>query len=106
MKNENNYSVEIIRYKISVDNQKKFIEAYDSTLKILKNSPYCSGLEVIHGVDEPENFIVRIHWTSIEDHLNKFRVSDEFQSFFNLVKPFFNNIQEMKHYESTKILWS
>ena len=88
MENENNYSIEIIRYNISMDNQNEFIEAYDNASKILKNSPFCAGLEVIHGVDEPENFIVRIHWTSLEDHLNKFRQSAEFQSFFALVKPF------------------
>ncbi len=103
--NNKAYSIEIIRYKIPMDQQSDFINAYSKASDLLNQSKYCVGCEVIHGVDETENFIVRIHWTSIEEHLSGFRKSDEFKSFFELVKPFFNNIQEMKHYEKTKILW-
>ncbi len=106
MKENKNYSVEIIRYKIDSQNYKNFESAYTKAGKILEKSPYCIGYEIIHGEEEPDHYIVRIHWTSVNDHINGFRKSAEFGSFFNLVKPFFNNIEEMKHYQLTPINWN
>lgn len=103
---DKNVSVEIIRYTIPADQTAAFEEAYAQAATLLKNSPYCLGYEIVHGVDEPQHHIVRIHWTSVEDHLNGFRKSKEFGAFFNLVKPFYNNIEEMKHYRQTPTTWT
>lgn len=105
MEKKKNYSVEIIRYNISADQHQNFEQAYTSAGKYLQSSPYCLGYQLIHGKEEPDNYIVIIHWTSVDDHLNGFRKSADFMPFFNLVKPFFNNIKEMKHYEMTEIEW-
>jgi heme-degrading monooxygenase HmoA len=101
-----NYSVEIIRYTIVEDQRSAFEEAYHKAGDLLQTSSYRLGYELTHGVDEPQHYIVRIHWTSIEDHLNGFRKSKEFGSFFNLVKPFYTSIEEMKHYTTTSIVWN
>ncbi|RAW01114.1 antibiotic biosynthesis monooxygenase [Pseudochryseolinea flava] len=100
----NTISTEIIRYKISQTDRDKFISAYTEAQKHLQASEYCLGYELIHGEEEPENFIVIIYWTSTNDHLAGFRKSPVFGPFFNLVKPFYNNIQEMKHY-NTLLKW-
>ena len=94
------YSIEIIRYTVPENERQAFEVAYTKAGEFLKASAYCKGFEMIHGTDEPQHYIIRIHWTSVEDHLQKFRSSEEFKSFFNLVKPFYNYIEEMKHYES------
>jgi heme-degrading monooxygenase HmoA len=104
--NENNdQSVEIIRYKVPADQAKNFEDAYAKAAEVLQKSSFCLAYEIIHGVDEPQNYIVRIHWTSKDDHLGGFRKSAEFAAFFNYVKRFYNNIEEMKHYEMTKTAW-
>ena len=105
MEKKKNFSVEIIRYNIATDQQKNFEQAYTNAAKYLKASPYCLGYKVIHGKEEPAHYIVIIHWTSMEEHLNGFRKSADFMPFLNLVKPFYNNIEEMKHYDSTSIEW-
>ena len=105
MEKKKNYSVEIIRYNISGDQHQNFEQAYTNAGKYLQSSPYCLGYQLIHGKEEPDNYIVIIHWTSMEEHLNGFRKSADFMPFFNLVKPFFNNIKEMKHYELTAAEW-
>lgn len=93
-------TIEIIRYDVPEEQRPSFETAYTKAGEFLKASPYCQGFEIINGTDEPQHYIIRIHWTSVEDHLQKFRNSDAFRSFFNLVKPFYNNIEEMKHYET------
>ncbi|NSL88009.1 antibiotic biosynthesis monooxygenase [Chitinophaga sp. Mgbs1] len=105
METSRNYAVEIIRYNIPEDTRKEFEAAYLQAGTHLQASPYCLGYQVIHGNDEPERYIVTIRWTSKSDHLNGFRKSAAFMPFFNLVKPFYNNIEEMKHYDLTANSW-
>jgi quinol monooxygenase YgiN len=102
---DKNYSVEIIRYDISQGERDNFEKAYAESGKYLQASKYCLGYEIIHGNEEPNNYIVIINWTSKEEHLQGFRKSAEFIPFFNLVKPFYNNIKEMKHYDLTPMNW-
>jgi heme-degrading monooxygenase HmoA len=105
MTKSNSHSIEIIRYTIPAEQQRQFEQAYHEAGAFLKSSPYCLGYEVIKGTDESQHYIVRIHWTSVDDHLQKFRSSAEFRSFFNLVRPYYNNIEEMKHYAGTATQW-
>jgi quinol monooxygenase YgiN len=93
-------SVEIIRYTIPADQHTNFEEAYKKAGKLLEESAFCLGYHVIHGEEEPDHYIVIIDWTSTQDHMNGFRQSPQFMPFFNLVKQFYNNIDEMKHYKA------
>lgn len=104
--NNKSYSVEVIRYNIPQDKSAAFEKAYADAGKHLQASPYCLEYKVLHGNDEPDHYIVIIHWTSKEEHLQGFRKSSAFMPFFNLVKPFYNNIEEMKHYDQTAMAWS
>jgi quinol monooxygenase YgiN len=100
------FSVEVIRYKIPQDKSTAFEKAYAEAGTHLQASPYCLGYQVLHGNDEPDHYIVIIHWTSKEEHMQGFRKSKEFGPFFNLVKSFYNNIEEMKHYDQTATVWT
>ncbi|WP_315815686.1 antibiotic biosynthesis monooxygenase family protein [Paraflavitalea speifideaquila] len=82
------FSVEIIRYNIPDDKSAAFEKAYTEAGKYLQASPYCLEYRVLHGNDEPNSYLVIIHWTSKEEHLQGFRKSPEFMPFFNLVKSF------------------
>jgi quinol monooxygenase YgiN len=97
--NSKNPSVEIIRYTISADQHANFEDAYKQAGRLLQESRFCLAYQVIHGEEEPDHYIVIIDWKSTEDHMNGFRQSPQFMPFFNLVKPFYNNIEEMKHYK-------
>ncbi|SFW65098.1 Antibiotic biosynthesis monooxygenase [Chitinophaga sancti] len=83
-----------------------FEKAYIQAGTYLQASEYCLGYEVIHGSEEPNHYIVIIYWTSEQDHLNGFRKSTDFRAFFNLVKPFYNYLEEMKHYKLTNNKWT
>ncbi|HMF69887.1 MAG TPA: antibiotic biosynthesis monooxygenase family protein [Flavitalea sp.] len=100
-----NFSTEIIRYKIPKSEHANFEKSYEEAGKFLQTSKFCLGYSILRGNEEPENYIITIYWTSVNDHMQGFRKSSEFGPFFKLVRPFYNNIQEMKHYNQTTVNW-
>lgn len=90
--------VEYIRYRIPSARHAEFLAAYQAASADLAASPNCLAYEISQGVEEPDNFTVRIEWDSIEGHEGGFRKGPQFPPFFAKVKPFFAAIQEMKHY--------
>lgn len=96
-------TVEYIRYKVTPDQREVFIQAYKEASVQLDASEFCTAYELTECEEEAGQFIVRIEWTSSEDHINGFRKSASFPMFFTKVKPFFSNIQEMRHYKLTGV---
>lgn len=95
--------VEYIRYKIADEARTAFESAYESAQGALRASPQCLGYELSQCVEEPDHYILRIEWTSLEGHLEGFRKSPEFRTFLKDVGPFVGNIEEMRHYEVTAV---
>lgn len=91
--------VEYIRYQIAPQKRADFEDSWRRAGEPLLASTHCLGYEVSRSADEPESFIIRIHWDSAEGHMNGFRGSPEFRKFFALVRDFYNDIQEMRHYD-------
>jgi quinol monooxygenase YgiN len=95
---ETDMVVEYIRYEVPALRHEEFLAAYKAAGKELEASTRCVSFEVSQGVEDPNNFTVRIEWDSVEGHEKGFRGSPLFGSFFAKVKPFFSVIKEMKHY--------
>jgi quinol monooxygenase YgiN len=91
--------IEYIRYRIADDRRDEFERAYAAADKPLAASSHCLAREVGRGVEEPDSYIVRLEWDSVEGHEQGFRSSPEFREFFACVQPFVDDIQEMRHYE-------
>lgn len=66
----------------------------------LDESPFCLGYELSQCEEESDWFVLRIEWTSAEDHLSKFRSSQQFREFLPHVRPFIESIEEMRHYHT------
>ncbi|MDQ6771993.1 MAG: antibiotic biosynthesis monooxygenase [Candidatus Dormibacteraeota bacterium] len=91
--------VEYIRYAVAADRASEFEAAYRRASEVLASDSHCGRFEVSRGLEEPEHFVVRIEWDSVEGHERGFRSSPHFREFFAAVRPFFAEIEEMKHYE-------
>ncbi len=78
------------------------MEAIRQANQLLATAPDCLNYQLAHCEEDPTLFIWRIEWASVEQHLNGFRKSPEFEAFFQLVKPFYQSIQEMNHYAVVK----
>ena len=93
--------VEYIRYKIDAGRTGEFDQAYRRAGALLDASPHCQRWEASRCVDEPDKQIVRIERDSAEGHLQGFRRSPDFKPFLEATQPFYNDIEEMTHYEVT-----
>jgi quinol monooxygenase YgiN len=91
--------VEYIRYTVPSDQAVEFQKAYRRAGRVLDADSHCLRHEVARGVEEPEHFVVRIEWDSVQGHEQGFRSSPQFAEFFAAVRPFFSQIEEMKHYQ-------
>ncbi len=91
-------TIEYIRYTIAADKREDFIASYSAAKEPLMASPYAMSFDICQCDDDPGEFILRIEWTSAEDHMRKFRGSREFKQFFAHIRPYVDDISEMRHY--------
>lgn len=92
--------VEYIRYVVPAARAEEFETAYRQAGAVLREDEHCLRYEVANGIEEPEHYTVRIEWDSLDGHERGFRSSPGFRTFFAAVKPFFDQIAEMKHYRA------
>jgi hypothetical protein len=91
--------IEYLRYTNPAERQDEFIRDYTCAKEPLLRSPYAVPLTCASVSRIPTQFILRIEWTSTEDHLKRFRGNGEFKEFLGLIRPYPQNIDEMRHYE-------
>jgi hemoglobin len=91
--------VEYIRYRIPEGEADAFEDAYRRAAGSLDASAHCKRYEVARCAEDPGAYTVRIEWDSAEGHLQGFRGSPEFRSFFAAVRPYVDQIDEMRHYD-------
>lgn len=97
--------VEYIRYDMKVHAPQVLIDAYARAADHLRAAPECLGYHLAQRIDDPTQVILRIHWTSAEDHMRKFRSGPHFPAFLAEIRPFIGEIAEMKHYRETDVAW-
>ena len=95
--------VEYTRYKIDESRRAAFLNDYRKAAESLKSSMNCLAYELTQCTEDEAYFTLRIEWDSEEGHLKGFRTGAEFKTFLPLVKPYINDIEEMRHYRLTDV---
>ncbi|TDD72144.1 group II truncated hemoglobin, partial [Actinomadura rubrisoli] len=95
--------VEYIRYRIDPGGAEEFEAAYARASESLAAAPQCVDYELSRCTEDPASYILRIGWTSAEDHMEGFRGGELFPAFFTEIKPYVKQIEEMRHYERTAV---
>jgi quinol monooxygenase YgiN len=98
--------VEYIRYTINAERADSFVSAYDQAGASLRASEHCLGYELTRCTEAADSFILRIVWDSERGHLEGFRASPPFKSFFAAIQPYVKDITEMRHYAATAVAWT
>ena len=95
--------LEVIRYLVTDGKEAEFETDYAAAAKILAASPFCLNYKLARSLKETNRYLLLIEWESAAAHLEGFRRSAEFAEFFRLVKPYYNMLEEMEHYELTTV---
>jgi quinol monooxygenase YgiN len=95
--------VEYVRYAIPAERRDAFESGYGSAAAALDASPHCLSYELARCAEDATQYVLRIEWDSAEGHLQGFRGSPEFRTFFAAIRPFVGEIAEMRHYEPTAV---
>lgn len=95
--------VEYIRYKLPAADATAFEADYARAAASLAASPFCLGYTLDRCTEESGIYVLRIRWSSPEDHLLGFRRSEHFGPFLAAIRAYVPRIEEMRHYESTSV---
>ncbi|ANP49096.1 truncated hemoglobin YjbI/quinol monooxygenase YgiN [Streptomyces griseochromogenes] len=97
------HTIEYIRYRIPEQRSADFLSAYTRAAAQLAAAPQCVDYELTRCEEDPEHFVLRITWTSTRDHLEGFRTSERFPPFLAEIRPYVEDIEEMRHYDPTPV---
>lgn len=95
--------VEYVRYRIAGDRAAEFESAYGRAASSLARAPQCVAYELARCVEDPSCYVLRITWTSGQDHLEGFRRGELFSGFLAEIRPYLDDIEEMRHYDITAV---
>ena len=98
--------VEYVRYRIQAEAAAEFRAAYARAAESMRASPECLGFELAVCVEDPQAYVLRILWTSMQGHMEGFRKGREFPAFLREIGPYRDRIEEMRHYEATDVCWT
>src|SRR5882757_6260699 len=97
--------VEYIRYKVEDEMRRNdLVKAYAEAARSLDAAPECLAYELTVCEEDVCAAVLRIEWASTEAHLQGFRKSEVFRSFFKAIGPFVPEIAEMRHYALTDVV--
>jgi truncated hemoglobin YjbI/quinol monooxygenase YgiN len=95
--------VEYIRYRVPEERQAAFLADYGRAAQVLARAPQCVDYELSRSVDEAGCAVLRITWTSADDHLQGFRGGELFPEFLAAIARYVPDIEEMRHYSLTDV---
>ncbi|MFB9238774.1 putative quinol monooxygenase [Plantactinospora siamensis] len=95
--------IEYIRYKLQPERLDGFEAAYARAAVALRAAPQCVDYELLRSTEDPSRYVLRIEWTSAEEHLRGFRSGPHFAEFFAEIRPYLPDIEEMTHYAPTPV---
>ena len=96
-------TIEYIRYRIPAERCARFEDAYRRAAVHLAAAPECRDVELTRCEEDPENYVLRLTWTSTRDHLDGFRAGPHFPPFYAEIREFVDDIEEMRHYAPVDI---
>jgi quinol monooxygenase YgiN len=97
--------IEYIRYELKEHSAEALVDAYRVAGTALQAAPECLGFDLALCAEDAKVAVLRIRWRSAEAHMEGFRKSAHFRSFFAAVRPFVGEIAEMRHYQPTDVEW-
>lgn len=88
---------ELAHIVVKPGTQAGFEAAVHKALPIFKRAKGCRHVELHHGIEKPEDYLLVVHWETLEDHVEGFRKSPDFNAWRGLVGEFFAQAPDVMH---------
>ena len=89
--------IEHAHLRVSDGRDAEFEESMTRALAIIESAPHCHGAEVRRQVESPAQYLLIVHWTSIEAH-QTFRTTPLFEQWRALTHHFYAEPPAVHHY--------
>lgn len=90
---------EVADIRIQPGQQAAFEEAIQRGVSaVIAHSKGFLGYSVVHSIESPERYLLRICWETLENHTIDFRQSDAFTQWRAIVGPFFAAPPVVEHF--------
>ncbi len=93
--------LELVDIRIAAGQQAAFEEAVTRAAgTVISQAKGMAGWKVSHCIENPERYVVQIHWQTLEDHTVGFRGGPLFAQWRAIVGPFFAVPPVVEHFNA------
>ena len=89
--------------QVSPDKAAAFEAALASTTPLFRKAQGCTSLALERVVETPGRYVLRIGWTTVEDHTETFTKSADFAEFVATTGPFMTETPSVIHVVPTSL---
>ena len=90
--------LEIAILDIKVGQEPEFEVAFEEAQKIISNMPGYVSHQLQKCIENPSRYILLVNWKTLEDHIEGFRGSEEYQDWRALLHHFYDPFPKVEHY--------
>lgn len=94
---------EMAHISLKPGTQSDFEAGVGKALPLFARARGCRKVELHHIIEKPEQYVLIVHWDTLEDHMVHFRESEDFQAWRALVGPFFEKAPEVVHTQTVAV---
>ena len=77
-----------------------FAAAFAQARKHIESAQGFRKLEMRHGLESPQTFLLLVWWATLDDHIKGFRDSDAFTQWRAILGPLFASPPAVEHYDA------
>jgi quinol monooxygenase YgiN len=91
------------RAEFDVTDPAAFDQLLPDAAKILRAADGCLTVRALRGVEQPNRYLLLVEWVELSHH-SKFRETEEFRGFVELVRGYFAGPSDMAHFSELAYL--
>jgi heme-degrading monooxygenase HmoA len=80
--------------------ESEFEEVFGGAKQIISSMPGFRSLRLSRSIEQPNRYLLLVEWDRLEDHIEGFRGSPEYQEWRALLHHFYDPFPTVQHYES------
>ena len=90
--------IELATLEVGVDRAEEFAKAFPDVEAVLSRAQGFLASQLLENLEQPGRFVFEIHWSTLEDHTERFLGSELFEEFEVIVRPFLDKPPDVQHF--------